>query len=102
MGCPWRVLNEGKDMIRFCYKSSLWLLYGEWIIEGQEWKQGDQLGACYRKMTLTYTWIVAVIKERNGRLHHGLLLFWETGKPRGLANELDVGQERHSGHAFSC
>lgn len=52
-------------------------------------------------MTLTHMWVVALIKEKNGRIW-GLLLFWETVKPTTSANELDVGYERHSGYCFSC
>lgn len=37
------IFGEGPDLISIL-KSSLWLLYVEWIIPGQEEKQGDQLG----------------------------------------------------------
>lgn len=47
-------------------------------------------------------WDSSSDKGRHGRLRHGLLLFGETVKPRGLANELDARQERQSSYCFSC
>ena len=44
IGNHWNILSKNLFHI---FKELVWLLCGEWITQGQEWKQGAQVGGDY-------------------------------------------------------